>query len=124
MSSMSPFHLKLIGCEFFFFSSGRRHPGCALVTGVQTCALPILTAGAPSRGRASRKFSMVEMSTASAVAERGRAGLRSALLFGAPILVLALGHMLSNLLRTLPAIAADVISTDIGVTPDDRKSVV
>src|SRR3546814_7295932 len=41
MSSMSPFHLKLIGCEFFFFSSGRRHPGCALVTGVQTCALPI-----------------------------------------------------------------------------------
>src|SRR3546814_4851696 len=25
----------------FFFSSGRRHTGCALVTGVQTCALPI-----------------------------------------------------------------------------------
>lgn len=61
---------------------------------------------------------MVEISTASGVAERGRAGFRSALLFGAPILVLALGHMLSNLLRTLPAIAADVISTDIGVTPE------
>src|SRR3546814_6354745 len=26
---------------FFFFSSIRRHTGCALVTGVQTCALPI-----------------------------------------------------------------------------------
>src|SRR3546814_8699437 len=26
---------------FFFFSSIRRHPICALVTGVQTCALPI-----------------------------------------------------------------------------------
>src|SRR3546814_2496877 len=26
---------------FFFFSSGRRHTRCALVTGVQTCALPI-----------------------------------------------------------------------------------
>src|SRR3546814_5558891 len=26
----------------FFFSSGRRHTRCALVTGVQTCALPIL----------------------------------------------------------------------------------
>src|SRR3546814_109430 len=26
---------------FFFFSSGRRHTSCALVTGVQTCALPI-----------------------------------------------------------------------------------
>src|SRR3546814_17550651 len=25
----------------FFFSSGRRHTICALVTGVQTCALPI-----------------------------------------------------------------------------------
>src|SRR3546814_8753554 len=28
----------------FFFSSRRRHTRCALVTGVQTCALPILTA--------------------------------------------------------------------------------
>src|SRR3546814_15285992 len=28
----------------FFFSSRRRHTRCALVTGVQTCALPILAA--------------------------------------------------------------------------------
>src|SRR3546814_9790213 len=27
--------------SFFFFSSRRRHTSCALVTGVQTCALPI-----------------------------------------------------------------------------------
>src|SRR3546814_3845312 len=27
--------------EWFFFSSRRRHTRCALVTGVQTCALPI-----------------------------------------------------------------------------------
>src|SRR3546814_19967160 len=37
---------KLI-CEicyyFIFFSSRRRHTRCALVTGVQTCALPICT---------------------------------------------------------------------------------
>src|SRR3546814_10119083 len=32
----------------FFFSSRRRHTRCALVTGVQTCALPI------SRGYATR----------------------------------------------------------------------
>src|SRR3546814_4553817 len=32
---------------FFFFSSRRRHTRCALVTGVQTCALPI---SAPSIG--------------------------------------------------------------------------
>src|SRR3546814_8599747 len=30
----------------FFFSSRRRHTRCALVTGVQTCALPILFGGA------------------------------------------------------------------------------
>src|SRR3546814_1172128 len=29
-------------CSSFFFSSRRRHTRCALVTGVQTCALPIL----------------------------------------------------------------------------------
>src|SRR3546814_7398827 len=28
-------------CVVFFFSSRRRHTRCALVTGVQTCALPI-----------------------------------------------------------------------------------
>src|SRR3546814_11092210 len=33
---------------FFFFSSRRRHTRCALVTGVQTCALPI-SAPPPSR---------------------------------------------------------------------------
>src|SRR3546814_19964921 len=29
---------------YFFFSSRRRHTSCALVTGVQTCALPIFVA--------------------------------------------------------------------------------
>src|SRR3546814_4407963 len=32
---------------FFFFSSRRRHTRCALVTGVQTCALPIYVPYAP-----------------------------------------------------------------------------
>src|SRR3546814_7841220 len=31
----------IVLCIFFFFSSRRRHTRCALVTGVQTCALPI-----------------------------------------------------------------------------------
>src|SRR3546814_9499669 len=30
-----------VSSSFFFFSSRRRHTRCALVTGVQTCALPI-----------------------------------------------------------------------------------
>src|SRR3546814_5774589 len=33
-------HILLL-CFCFFFSSRRRHTRCALVTGVQTCALPI-----------------------------------------------------------------------------------
>src|SRR3546814_3743802 len=31
----------VFGLSLFFFSSRRRHTRCALVTGVQTCALPI-----------------------------------------------------------------------------------
>src|SRR3546814_8478472 len=38
---------RIVVSWFFFFSSRRRHTSCALVTGVQTCALPILTAAAP-----------------------------------------------------------------------------
>src|SRR3546814_10105748 len=35
----------MLGCRWFFFSSRRRHTRCALVTGVQTCALPISDLG-------------------------------------------------------------------------------
>src|SRR3546814_9659400 len=34
-------------CLYVFFSSRRRHTRCALVTGVQTCALPIFPAHVP-----------------------------------------------------------------------------
>src|SRR3546814_10269402 len=34
---------------YFFYSSRRRHTRCALVTGVQTCALPISPPGPTSR---------------------------------------------------------------------------
>src|SRR3546814_5401076 len=33
--------VDLLLCVWFLFSSRRRHTRCALVTGVQTCALPI-----------------------------------------------------------------------------------
>src|SRR3546814_17959786 len=41
----------------FFFSSRRRHTRCALVTGVQTCALPIypLFRGRPPRSQRQRQ---------------------------------------------------------------------
>src|SRR3546814_3643957 len=38
---MGVFGLSLSQLVSFFFSSRRRHTRCALVTGVQTCALPI-----------------------------------------------------------------------------------
>src|SRR3546814_5403402 len=41
------FVLSLIVVLFFFFSSRRRHTRCALVTGVQTCALPIFPRNMP-----------------------------------------------------------------------------
>src|SRR3546814_12521580 len=45
------FHIDVFFYVFFcfFFSSRRRHTRCALVTGVQTCALPILLGTEPSR---------------------------------------------------------------------------
>src|SRR3546814_1679153 len=44
----------------FFFSSRRRHTRCALVTGVQTCALPIY--GVRDAERAIESFSSVQFS--------------------------------------------------------------
>src|SRR3546814_5461171 len=42
MKSYDVFSYTIDGCYVcFFFSSRRRHTRCALVTGVQTCALPI-----------------------------------------------------------------------------------
>src|SRR3546814_8028432 len=38
---------KCVDCFVFFYSSRRRHTWCALVTGVQTCALPIYSGFLP-----------------------------------------------------------------------------
>src|SRR3546814_2098075 len=43
---MSSYVLCIVCC-YFVFSSRRRHTRCALVTGVQTCALPIYDADVP-----------------------------------------------------------------------------
>src|SRR3546814_13659353 len=47
----------------FFFSSRRRHTRCALVTGVQTCALPI-SGEAAQAAPATRSFSFAPARTA------------------------------------------------------------
>src|SRR3546814_5096821 len=45
--------------EYFFFSSIRRHTRCALVTGVQTCALPISLYNLDRASPASRRTGRV-----------------------------------------------------------------
>src|SRR3546814_13472838 len=57
-------------CVFlcFFFSSRRRHTRCALVTGVQTCALPILTAGVLSFVRERTQLGMADFRESNGVA--------------------------------------------------------
>src|SRR3546814_1299067 len=45
----------------FFFSSRRRHTGCALVTGVQTCALPIYEAHRLGQDRQRAQAEEVEL---------------------------------------------------------------
>src|SRR3546814_3045423 len=58
----------LLRLVFFFFSSRRRHTRCALVTGVQTCALPISreailaaldTPSPRSRGKRRHRYAML-----------------------------------------------------------------
>src|SRR3546814_7270788 len=67
----------------FFFSSRRRHTRCALVTGVQTCALPISAppsrrhnarAGSPTCRSESADVQRVEQSLAMAAGLRLRLG--------------------------------------------------
>src|SRR3546814_8266061 len=52
------FHISFFGLFFFFFSSRRRHTRCALVTGVQTCALPISRRKDQPYGDAQRQFQL------------------------------------------------------------------
>src|SRR3546814_3474554 len=61
---------------FFFFSSRRRHTRCALVTGVQTCALPIWfvdsteKSASSTRDLASARFVTVDVKVSTAASRR------------------------------------------------------
>src|SRR3546814_19705418 len=51
---------------FVFFSSRRRHTRCALVTGVQTCALPICWLVREGRGTSRRTVRVIVLDAAGA----------------------------------------------------------
>src|SRR3546814_5298716 len=74
--------LVILSICFFFFSSRRRHTRCALVTGVQTCALPIYLVEndpeGPDRALQDRGIAEVEVETGLHQCTRALACLRDA----------------------------------------------
>src|SRR3546814_4291509 len=91
---------------FFFFSSRRRHTRCALVTGVQTCALPICwpvwadRRYTPAMQNPSSSESVTLPAAGNAVAARHRWGLNS---LSGRLLVLTFAFvMLAEILIYLP----------------------
>src|SRR3546814_6461866 len=67
-------NLCLITLVYFFFSSRRRHTRCALVTGVQTCALPILHRALPQPDERHVEEGERDEDREPPVAQRGREG--------------------------------------------------
>src|SRR3546814_16298877 len=59
----------LSGVVFFFCSSRRRHTRCALVTGVQTCALPICAFGPAPGAPTKPNVSLSTLSTGGTTSE-------------------------------------------------------
>src|SRR3546814_8243749 len=70
-------------CIFFFFSSRRRHTRCALVTGVQTCALPILTDIVRKRVLDAATHGAIQYHPSLLPAHRGRTAMNWAIVSGA-----------------------------------------
>src|SRR3546814_3886358 len=104
----------------FFFSSRRRHTRCALVTGVQTCALPIfeeaevldpLAGAAQLRGVEGVALDDLELTPDHAV-ERARVALD----------VDALDEYLGTLLDIVDDIDGEVVAVALHARPEDRKS--
>src|SRR3546814_20204328 len=60
----------------FFFSSRRRHTSCALVTGVQTCALPISARSSMSTGAMASRSPKSSRPTARSPGSSGGADVR------------------------------------------------
>src|SRR3546814_2608800 len=93
---------------FFFFSSRRRHTRCALVTGVQTCALPILVDALQD-----------------SAARNGAGGVASHLVCGHHAAHDALEREMADWLGTPRALLfGSGYTANLAVVQSDRKSVV
>src|SRR3546814_1838047 len=97
----------------FVFSSRRRHTRCALVTGVQTCALPIYVNAEPQT-----RFLADE-------AERDIFGDRDVHLAETPAIAVAVGLVRDHVARRSSAADVDeTLEIRRGRDLEDRKSVV
>ena len=76
--------------------------------------------GGRAAARSGRTAAPTQSSPASPPREAGSAGTPGGgrLLLALPILALALGHVFSNAVRTLPAVAADVLARDLGLSDE------
>src|SRR3546814_8738214 len=104
----------LIVCVFFF-SSRRRHTRCALVTGVQTCALPI--AGGGSVGSAAPPDVIVDGFTMTGGAAGSNLGANGALTIRTPGKMRVVGNVeLTGLTdaNALNLVAGDAIEVILG----------
>src|SRR3546814_8425576 len=97
--------LVLLFVFYFFFSSRRRHTSFALVTGVQTCALPIclpmMTSTSPMRSTGEKKWMPINWSgrfDACASCDIGRVDVLEA--------NTALSRMTASVLRVVSALIA------------------
>src|SRR3546814_784694 len=112
----------------FFFSSRRRHTSCALVTGVQTCALPIF--GEPSKIAtiALGVFFPTVVSAYSAVDNVPRNLIRMAQSFGLSTRMIVFkvilpgampgilaGFRISSSIALILVVAAEMIGADTGI---------
>src|SRR3546814_21171064 len=95
---------------FFFFSSRRRHTRCALVTGVQTCALPILLVLAIGL---SFWVQYARTVRSSAMVERSKEYVQAARVIGIPPLLIMLRHVLPNVIGPALVIATLNLATAV-----------
>src|SRR3546814_4919878 len=110
---------------FFFFSSRRRHTRCALVTGVQTCALPISIPpnSEPIRfalgSRCTRQSTCRERSEMSASDQEHKGGGYPPLT-GVTLVLAAAALSFANFIvvldTTIANVAMPTISGDLGVS--------
>src|SRR3546814_8161816 len=114
--------MVLVSIELLFFSSRLRHTSCALVTGVQTCALPIfrLDAGADAPRYVGRVISGVDASrpTPPWMAERlRRSGIRPV-----SLLVDITQYVMPELGQPMHAFDRDLLHGPVGVRRSEEHT--